>query len=197
MSKIIAARQRWPGIILVLLPLMVGCAGTAIPRQQYSQLRTPRDTFDFAQKAVASDDPEAFYYCLSSQTQRQVPLSDLRLGWALAGSFFYLFLEAKMQNMQIPAPEYPGYFNTAKIVLRSQGLQAAFLLLREDRKWRLVYPSPYPLPDISKIKRSGRLPWRSANLAFYQKEAQDWQPQKSKAAKTVKIAPRLPHWRSE
>ena len=183
--------------LLGVISCVVGCAGTAIPREQYSSLQTPRQTFEFAQKAVGHDDPEAFYHCLSSHTRRQVPLSDLRLGWALAGSFFYLFLEAKLQNLQIPAPEYPGYFNTAKIVLASEGLQAAFLMLRENGEWRLAYPSPYPLPNISKIKRRGRLPWRTVNPAFYQQDFLDWQEQKTKPARTAKIAPRLPSWRSK
>lgn len=180
---------------------MLGCSFGSIPTAEYSKLETPQETFQFAQKAVAKDDPTAFYYCLSKYTQKEIPLSDIKMAWSLAGSFFYLFLEAKIKSMESPAPEEMFHRNpeTAKIILQSAQLEAPFLLHLEDKQWKLFYPSPYPLPDISKLKQQEPGPWRHETLVYYRTTPQQWfsqQPiQRQKEQRDE--SPRMPLWRTE
>ena len=185
-------------VILFIVCLLCGCSGGGIPREKYSALETPQQTVEFAKKAVAKDDPTAFYYCLAQGTQKQISLSDLKFGWALAGNFFYLFLEAKLDSAQIPAPEkmFYGNPNTAKVIMKTNDLNAAFLLHRESHKWKLLYPSPYPLPNINKLKKRGRLPWRNQEYAFYQSSPRQWfKPAQIKRRNQRIIPPRKPYWR--
>jgi hypothetical protein len=182
---------------LLLICCLIGCGGATIPRQEYSQLQTPQETYEFAKKAVTRDDPEAFYYCLSANTKEQFSLSELKLGWALAGGYFYLFMDAKLSDVATPAPEKMFRRNpdTAKLTLESHNVQAAFLLHREDDKWRLVFPAPYPMPDISKIKQKTRPTWRTEVYAYYRLTDEEI-PNTSRARKIVSASHRLP-WRTE
>ncbi|NUM34335.1 MAG: hypothetical protein HUU50_07315 [Candidatus Brocadiae bacterium] len=179
--------------------VLSGCAGSGISKENYSRLEKPRDTFEFAQKAVAYDDPKAFYYCLTQRTQEQFKLSDLELGWALAGSFFYLFLEASLKNIEIPAPEkmFQGNPNTAKITVETNQIEASFLFYRESDQWKLVFPSPYALPDISKIKKKANLPWRKEGLVYYQSMPSDWHKNATKRNSNFTPDRRQPGWRSQ
>lgn len=179
---------------LVML-LAVGCGGAAIPRQEYSLLQTPQETYEFAKRAVSQDDPEAFYHCLADNTRNQFSLSELKVGWALAGGFFYLFLDAKLKDIEVPAPEpmFRKNPDTAKLTMESHNVQASFLLHREDGQWRLIFPAPYPLPDISKIKMKTRPQWRTEIYAHYRFYGNQVAPHKS---------PHLPQarrlsWRTE
>ena len=155
--------------------ILLGCGGNVIAKSNYSPLKTPIQTYTFAKKAVGKDDYKAFYYCLSERTKRLITLDELKIGWALAGSFFYIFLESKVENLKYINPEQ----SQAKLQIKSHELKANFLLVKDRGKWKLMYPSPYPLPDISKLKRQKIMPWRKERV-FYQKNPQDW-------LKTVKI----------
>lgn len=176
------------------------CSGTRIPVNEYSLLTTPQETYEFAKKAVQKDDPEAFYYCLSESTHGRFSLAELKLGWNFAGSFFYLFLDSQLKKSEIPAPEpvFCSDKNTAKVTLASYDLQASFLLYREDNKWRLVFPAPYPLPDISKIKTGQQTPWRMENHVFYQNSSEDWlSSEKSRKPEFTSSTWQAPQWRWE
>ena len=187
-------------IVFLLFLGLLGCSGKGILPHEYSALSSPQETFEFAQKAVAYDDPEAFYHCLAEDTKRRIPLSDLKLGWSLAGSFFFMILEAKVKNVLIPAPEpiFRGNLATAKMVLQSHEVEANFLLHREGGKWRLYYPSPYKLPDINKIKRKERTPWRLETYAHYRVDPQEWTmpPKSPQKRKTYPPSVRKPDWRN-
>ncbi len=194
----------WKGTVLktllklfLLSIILSGCAGSGIARESYSLLENPQETFAFAKKAVAHDDPKAFYYCLTQRTQEQFKLSDLELGWALAGSFFYLFLEAKLKDVEIPAPEkmFQANPNTAKLTLETNSMQASFLFYREKEQWKLVFPSPYPLPDVSKIKKRENLPWRRESLVYYQNRPEDWYKPSIEKIKIFVPETRKPLWR--
>jgi hypothetical protein len=195
MNIIFFGRDAMRFLAIVIL-FLAGCAGTAIPREKYSRLETPQETFEFAKKAIVHDDPQAFYYCLAERTRKSVSLSELKLGWALAGSFFYLFLDAKIDRVETPAPEpmFGGNPYTAKMTLESHEIKSSFLLHREENQWKIFYPSPYPLPDISQLKKRHGLPWRS-ELAFYRTEPEDWLEPKQIHRKVAKCPPRQPHWR--
>ena len=186
-------------LVLFILPiLLLGCAGSGIPKKDYSLLTTPKQTFTFAKKAVAYDDPKAFYYCLTDTTQKKFSLSDLELGWSFAGSFFYIFLESSLKNVDIPAPEYKYYPNTAKVVIKHEKLEAEFLFIKEGNKWKLTFPSPYPLPDISQLKTKKRTPWRSEENSFYRSTPQQWlrPSQRNRGKKQIAFV-RKPNWRTE
>lgn len=186
--------------MLLIFLFCFGCAGTAIAKKDYSHLEKPQETFRFAQEAVSKDDPAAFYYCLDKRTQKIISLEDLILGWTLAGGFFHVVLAAKIENIEMPAPEkiFRGNPNTAKVTIKSQGVKAHILMHREDEKWFILYPSPYPMPDISKFKMLKRLPWRTDSYSFYEVEPRDWilEVQK-KERKYRKEKVRYPKFRTE
>jgi hypothetical protein len=186
--------------LIICLCLCCSCAGTLIAKEDYSKLTKAQETFQFAQKAISNDDPDAFYYCLAGRTKRVISLEDLKFGWALAGSFFNVILSAKIKDLEMPAPEkiFRGNPNTAKITLESQGVKAYLLLHKEDDKWLILYPSPYPLPDLSKFKKLERLPWRSDKYAFYESTPVDWVfKTKEKVRKYRKERLRYPQFRTE
>jgi len=190
--------------IYLLLSFPLGCSTAGIPVEQYSALTTPQETFAFAQKSVLADDPEAFYYCLASNTQKDTKLSDLKLAWNLASSYFYLFLEAEIKSLECPAPEFvnnPRFSKafaatTAKMAVRSNGLEIAFLLLQEEGKWKVV--GPYSIPDLSRLKKRERCPWRQENLVAFRSSYDQWlDPKPIQRAKSDRIQkPRQPVWRT-
>lgn len=186
---------------IISIIILNACSFGGIPIAEYSKLKTPQETFEFAQKAVAHDDHDAFYYCLAEATQKQISMSDFKMGWALAGNFFYLFLSAKVQSTEIPAPEamFQGNPETAKMVLKSDDLAAAFLLHLEADKWKLFYPSPYPLPDISKFKQQEPHPWRNETLTYYRDRPEQWFDTKiiDRSKKQRTEVPHSPAWRAE
>lgn len=181
------------------LCFLVGCAsGSKIPAAEYSALQTPDATYEFAKRSISKGDPEAFYHCLSTGTKEQVSLSLLKIGWGLGGRVFSLVLESKIKEVTIPAPEYSRRNDTAKLTLANNDLEASILLLQEEDQWRFVYPSPYPLPDLSKIQAPIRYRWRTEGIFFEQKTPKDWlaSEKKNTPKKTPKNLSR-PKWRTE
>ena len=184
-------------LFFIVAMILVSCASSHIAPEQYSLLVTPQDTFDFAKKTVAYNDSEAFYYCLSDNITSQVKLSDLKIGWSFAGNFFSLILGAKIKDIQNPAPEYAQNPNTAKVTIQAEDLEVALLLHKENEKWKIYLPSPYPLPDINKIKITNKHPWRT-EVAYYKNSPSDWFKQHSKKHNIRQtFFQRKPNWRTE
>ena len=152
--------KSWTYLFLVVV--CCSCATGRIPPEEYSPQATPVETYEFAKKAVARDDPEAFYACLAGYVRESISLSNLKLGWSLAGKYFYIFLKSKVKKVETPAPDlkYRFPYSSSKITISSGDLEASFLLLKEKQQWKLANPTHYNLPDISKLKEQGRLPWR-------------------------------------
>ncbi len=174
-------RTHWWQVLLFLCCLG-GCASQQIPLDQYSLLETPKETVAFAKKSVAQDDPDAFYYCLAEYLKENISRSDLNLAWGLGGKFFGLFLTAEVKNVEIPAPDLRKRqdLETAKVTIQLNGLEASFLFLREEEKWKIANPNHYKLPDISQLETRGRLPWRNGKRVYYQQTPSDWLSDKGK-----------------
>ncbi len=208
MSRIILNYSRQHIVYFLVILFLAGCSSGSILVQDYSQLQTPQETVDFAKKAVVKDDPEAFYYCLSEATQKQLSLSNLKLAWNLAGNFFYLFLDAQVKSIA-PIQSDDSYFHDKpmywnhpelqKIIITSHNLEAAFLLYKEQNKWKLLAPSPYPLPDISKLPKKQHLPWRHENSHPYRSTPQEWlyPTQIVREKSNIPKEPSKPNWRNQ
>lgn len=183
--------------ILFAIIFVCGCRAGIDPGD-YSPLTTPEEAYQFARTAVAKDDPEAFYYCLTPKTRQKFSLSEMKLGWALAGSYFYIFLDAKLKDpdgIQTPAPGLGP--DTAKATLVFKNMEASFLLEKEDERWRLAYPSPYPLPDIQGLKVKQRTPWRTAGRPHYQTTPEAWYPSDATYPPPIEPPPRDLPWRAQ
>lgn len=181
-----------PFIIMIIV--ITGCAGTHIPREEYSALETPQEMFEFAQKTVAMNDPEAFYYCLSQHLTKQIDLDKVKLGWSLAGNLFSLLLEAKIKSVERPAPEYARNLDTAKVTIVSGDLEVAFLFLNEGGQWK-IWPFEYPLPDINKLAKKKNIPWRS-ETAYYTNSPSDWYKTAKEHNISRPLPTRCPAWRT-
>lgn len=186
-------------VILLCLTLLLGCQTTKIPKEQYSKLETPQETFEFVKKTVRYDDPEAFYYCLADYIQRQVPLSQIEFAWALAANLFSLVGQVEVQKVETPAPDLPNRQDLAKVTVKLKKLEAAFLLMHEQGMWKIANPQHYGMPDISQLPTRQRLPWRTMARASNTQNMEDWSRKNYKGInkKTTKLPPKSIPWRRD
>ena len=190
---------RFTTLLLTLVALAMGCQTAQIPQEEYSQLATPEETFDFVKTAVKRDDIDAFYYCLADYIQKQVSIDQLGLAWALAGNFFGLVAQVEIQEVEIPAPDFPQRTDLAKVSVKLKNLEAAFLLLKEQGKWKIANPQHYGTPDISQLPTRKQLPWRTMARGYQTQNLEDWDREQYKKIKNkkAKLPPKRIPWRRD
>ena len=181
------------------MTLLCACQTTKIPKNEYSKLETPQETFEFVKKTVKYDDPEAFYYCLADYIKAQVTLSQLRFVWGLAGNVFSLVGQVEVEKVETPAPDLPNRQDLAKVSVKLKKLEAAFLLMHEQGMWKIANPQHYGMPDISQLPTRQRLPWRTMDRAYNTQNLDDWNRKNYKDinTKTAKLPPKSIPWRRD
>ncbi|WP_372371323.1 hypothetical protein [Candidatus Uabimicrobium sp. HlEnr_7] len=186
-------------LILLSLIFMVGCGATKIAKEDYSQLETPQQTFDFLKKAVKADDPDAFYFCFADYIKAQFSFDQFIFAWALAGNLFSLVGQVEIEKVETPTPDLPQRQDLAKVSVKLQKLEAAFLLMKEQNKWKIANPQHYGLPDISQLPTRERLPWRTMARTYNTQNMEDWDRKKYKGINTKKkkTPPKSIPWRRD
>lgn len=185
--------------VILSLTLLCACQTTKIPKNEYSKLETPQETFEFVKKTVKSDDPEAFYYCLADYIKAQISLNQIEFAWALAANLFSLVGQVEVQKVETPAPDLPNRHDLAKVTVKLKKLEAAFLLMHEQGMWKIANPQHYGMPDISQLPTRQRLPWRTMDRAYNTQNLDDWNRKNYKDInnKTAKLPPKSIPWRRD